>query len=442
MTRFFALLCSIALLGLHCKSYNPRYQEEADNPKYLHAGVQRITEIILHDIFSPPVASRIYAYSVIAGYEAMQPGYPEYQSLSGSLNGLTPPPAPQTDAAYCFPLAGANAMLSVAKALVFSEAEIENLEEGILREFQSLNMPPDIYKRSLEYGEAVAKHILAWSKKDNYAQTRSLPKFTIDTKTPGRWRPTPPDYADALEPYWNTIRTWMLRAPNEVPCDPPAPFSTQKGSEFYKQATATYEAVRNLTDEQTAIAWYWDDNPFATVQVGHLMSSRKKISPGGHWMTIAGTACRKAGKNAIQSAQAYVLTAVALADAFIACWDEKYRSNLIRPETYINEYIDPEWTPLIQTPPFPEHTSGHSTISASAASALTLLFGENFAFSDSTEVIFGMEPRSFSSFADAADEVAMSRLYGGIHYPRGNESGQKCGRKIGELAFERLRFRR
>lgn len=439
MIRFIALLCTVAMLG--CQSCNPQYQQDADDPKYLHAGVQRLTEIILHDIFSPPVASRIYAYSVVAGYEAMQAGYPEYQSLSGSLNGLSKPPQPEAGATYCFPLAGINAMLIVGKTLVFSEENVETLEEEILQDFQALNMPPDVYKRSLEYGRAVAEHIVAWSKTDRYAETRSLPKFTIDTKTPGRWRPTPPAYEDALEPYWGTIRTWVLRSPTEVSSDPPAPFSTQKGSEFYAQATATYEAVRNLNDEQIAIAWYWDDNPFASVQFGHLMSSRKKISPGGHWMSITGTACRKAGKNAIESAQAYVLAAVSLADAFIACWDEKYRTNLIRPETYINEHIDPEWTPLIQTPPFPEHTSGHSTISASAASALTLFFGDNFAFTDSTEVVFGMEARTFPSFMAAAEEVAMSRLYGGIHYPRGNEAGAKCGREIGRLVSERLRFK-
>jgi hypothetical protein len=175
---------------------------------------------------------------------------------------------------------------------------------------------------------------------------------------------------------------------------------------------------------------------------GHMAFARKKISPGGHWMNIAAHACRKGEADMMRSAETYVKVACALADGFIACWDAKYRYNLVRPETYINQYIDPKWAPLIQTPPFPEHTSGHSTISSAAATVLTGLYGENFAFVDSTETIFGIPPRQYGSFRQAAEEVGMSRLYGGIHYRRGNEAGLKCGREVGAFVQQKIRTRK
>ncbi len=445
MKQIFFTLTLIAAIGLllsGCKQYNKEYAKQANNPEFMHKGVRRITDIIRHDIFAPPVASRIYAYSVIAGYEALVPGFPEYQSLAGQLNGLKPCPQPEAGKEYCYPLASINAMLTVGKQLVFSEGDIEELEETIFDDFKKMNMPPDVYDRSMAYGEVIAKHILSWSKGDNYAQTRSAPKFTIDTKVPDRWRPTPPAYADALEPSWPKIRTWVLDSAGQFLADPPKPFSTKKGSDFYLQANAVYEVVKNLTPWQDSTAWYWDDNPFRMDVSGHLMFGVKKIGPGGHWMNITAHACRKANSDIIHSAESYVKVACALADGFISCWKAKYTYNLIRPESYINQYIDPEWTPLIQTPPFPEHTSGHSTISAAAAVVLTNLYGDNFSFSDSTEMEFGIPPRTFSSFMTAAHEVAISRQYGGIHYPWGNEVGLKNGGDVGQYVFEKLKTRK
>ena len=422
-----------------CKQYSKDYQSKAQQPEFLHAGVRRITDIIRHDIFAPPVSARIYAYSSVAAYEAIVPGYPAYQSLAGQLNGLTPGPKPEPGKEYCYPLASATALLNVGKQLVFSESDVQDLKEEFFQKFDALNMPPEVYERSVAYGEAVAKHILAWSKTDNYAQTRSMPKFNIDTDAPSRWRPTPPAYADALEPHWQKIRPWVMDSAGQFKSDPPVPFSTVKGSEFYNQAYEVYEIVKKGDPEQVATAWYWDDNPFAMEVVGHLSFARKKISPGGHWMNIAAHACRKADADMMKTAETYVKTSCALVDAFISCWNTKYQCNLIRPESYINQYIDSEWLPLIQTPPFPEHTSGHSTISAAAATVLTNLYGDNFAFSDSTEVEFNIPARSFHSFYEASDQVGVSRLYGGIHYRRGNEAGLKCGRMIGQYVSDAIR---
>ena len=170
------------------------------------------------------------------------------------------------------------------------------------------------------------------------------------------------------------------------------------------------------------------------------MAATKKITPGGHWIGIVKIACRKAEDDPMKSAQAYALTSVALADGFISCWDEKFRSNLIRPETVINQYIDEEWLPLLQTPPFPEYTSGHSVISNAAAVALTSVFGDNFSFRDDTEEKYGLPVRSFDSFVQASEEAAISRLYGGIHYMPAIANGVTQGRKLGNFVVDELVF--
>jgi hypothetical protein len=141
------------------------------------------------------------------------------------------------------------------------------------------------------------------------------------------------------------------------------------------------------------------------------------------------------------AAEAYAKVGMAVADAFIACWHTKFEFNLIRPITYIQRVIDPNWTTPVGTPPFPEYTSGHSVQSGAVAQLLTDLFGENFAFVDHTHDERGLEPRAFGSFFDFADEAAISRLYGGIHYraaiDRGLEQGKCIGQRISALKFKR-----
>lgn len=159
-------------------------------------------------------------------------------------------------------------------------------------------------------------------------------------------------------------------------------------------------------------------------------------------MNITRLACRKIGANTIQSLEAYACLAITISDAFISCWDEKYRSNVIRPETYINKYIDASWMPLLQTPPFPEHTSGHSVLSSASAIMLTKVFGDNFSFTDSTEVEFGIPARHFISFKHAAKEAAISRFYGGIHYMPSIDNGFVEGVDIGNYMVRRLKTKR
>ncbi|HMO38907.1 MAG TPA: vanadium-dependent haloperoxidase [Saprospiraceae bacterium] len=440
--RLFWLL--ILFLPIACAkdtSYSP---EAAANSDYFHRAMKRLTDVIVHDIFSPPVASRIYAYSSIAGYEAALPGHPEYQSLARQLTSLAPAPQPEVGKEYCYPLASVYAMLKVGQALIFSEDTISLFRERILQEFKDLGIPRDVYNRSIAYGEAVGNHILSWAAADNYSQTRSYPKYTI-SDNPATWQPTPPAYMDGIEPSWNKIRPFVLDSAQQFVPPPPTAFSTDKNSRFYRETMEVY-AVLQTDDaqeaaEREAIARFWDCNPYVVNQIGHVMFASKKITPGGHWVNIVRIAATQAQADFMKTTAAYALTSVALADGFISCWDEKYRSNLIRPESYINKYIDEEWTPLLQTPPFPEYTSGHSVISRAAATVLTSIFGDNFAFVDDSEEEFGLPARRFRSFLHASEEAAVSRLYGGIHYMPAIENGVQQGAKVGQWVLSNVKMR-
>lgn len=410
-----------------------------DDAAILHRSIKQITDIMVHDIFSPPVASRIYTYVSVGAYEAAIAGSKEYRSLAGQLKGLTPLPKPEEHQEYSYELASIQALLIVGRALVFSEDKLDSYYQDIMTVYEE-NLHEDVYDRSVVFGTAVAKHILEWAAKDNYKQSRSFPKYSIDDD-PATWKPTPPAYMDAIEPHWNKIRTLVIDSAGQFKPAPPTRFSTDKESQFFKEAREVYEITKEMTEEQRSIAFFWDCNPFMMNVKGHVMFATKKISPGGHWMNITRVACKKTNADFSRSAEAYARLSIGLSDAFISCWDEKYRSRLIRPETYINEYIDEDWLPLLQTPPFPEYTSGHSVISTASAVVLTDLFGDNFAFVDSTEIEFGLEARKFASFEKAAEEAAVSRIYGGIHYRPAVEQGVVEGRVIGDYILKRLTTR-
>jgi hypothetical protein len=408
----------------------------AGDPVLIHRCIKEVTDVIVYDIFSPPVASRIYAYITVAGYEAARQNDTSYASFAGLLHGLDAVPRPESGRRYDFSLAAVQAILTVGKALVISEGKVEAFRMQLLENMRA-GMPADVYEHSVEYGIKVAAHVLAWAGKDRYKETRSLPKYDLGDEM-GTWKPTPPAYMRAVEPHWSEMRTFVIDSARQFKPHPPTPYSQERGSPFYQDAMEVYEAGLRLTEEQRVIADFWDCNPFKMNVNGHLMYATKKSSPGGHWIGITAVACQKAGAGLVRSAEAYAWVSIVIADAFISCWDEKYRSRAIRPETYINQYINQDWMPLLQTPPFPEYTSGHSVVSACAAVVLTRLFGDHFSFMDSTEVEFGLPPRSFVSFQQAADEAAISRFYGGIHFRPAISYGLEEGRRIGELVVARM----
>jgi len=436
MNRLFYFFVGLLFL-VSCHNRSDSYKTKVQDSEYFHRSMKAITDRIVYDIFSPPVASRVYAYTTLAAYEVIIHLDKNYRSMAGQLHGLAEFPQPDSTLEYCYPLAGTEAMLKVGRALIFSEKDLDTFYETQMQGFRNAGVPAEVFSRSIAFGDAVARHVLEWSSKDNYKQTRSFSKYVIDND-PGTWKPTKPAYMDAVEPHWNKIRTFVIDSAQEFKLTRPPGFSTEKNSELYKIAFQVYEAGKNLTPEQRAIAGFWDCNPFTVNVRGHVMFATKKISPGGHWINITRVACVKAHAGMVKSAEAYLRVALSLADGFIVSWDEKYRSKLLRPETYINAYIDKNWSPLLQTPPFPEYMSAHSIISMSAATALTGLFGNNFVYTDSTEVEFGMQPRTFNSFVQASQEAAMSRMYGGIHYLPACENGKVVGKKVGEFILAKL----
>ena len=437
MRRLAVVIPGAVIIAGGCStsdSGTPRGQPEAT---VLHLAVQRLSSVIVYDIMSPPQSSRVYAYASIAAYETLRQGHIGYRSLAGQLHGLTPVAAPAPGVQYDWPLAGAHAFMTVGRAMTFSRQRMDSLRALMHEEARRRGVTGPVFARSVAYGDSVAAHVLAWSASDRFLQTRGYPKFSV-TSAPGRWVPTPPAYMDAVEANWRELRPFVLDSASQFRPVAPPPFDTASGSAFYRAAKEVHDVGMRLTAEQRAVAAFWDCNPYVMNVQGHAMFATKKISPGGHWMGIVGLASRRAHADIMQSAEAYARASVAMADAFISTWDEKYRSAVIRPETAINKYIDERWQPLLQTPPFPEYPSGHSVVSTAVAVVLTSEFGSSFAFADSAETDFGLPVRSFPSFEAAAAEAAMSRLYGGIHYRPAIEQGAVLGRQVGTLFIDRI----
>lgn len=428
-------LVLLMIVGFACQE-NKNYQDVITDGEYLIAAQLKLTDVIIHDIFSPPVASRIYAYPSIAAFEVAALADPSYNSLMGQLNGFEKVNF-QTEEEVYYPLAALAAYYKVGTAMIFSEDMVQEHKEKAFKAIRTAGVPKKVFERSVALGEQVADHVIAYSKKDNYHESRSFEKYTV-TNEAHTWQPTPPAYMEGIEPHWNKIRPFLMESADQFQSPPPTAFSTEPDSQFFKEAEEVFHAVNNLTPEQKDIAYFWDCNPYKVNVKGHVMFAEKKITPGGHWMGIASIASKAAGQDWKGTAETLAYTGIALFDAFIACWDEKYRSALIRPETYINKYIDEDWLPTLQTPPFPEHTSGHSVASNAAAEALTKLFGEPFYIYDSTEVAYGLPIREFNSFREAADEAAISRLYGGIHYMPAIVLGSEKGQKLGYFMNEKI----
>jgi hypothetical protein len=364
----------------------------------------------------------------------VRPGYEGYKSYAGQLNGLSPLPAISLSLKYDWLVAGTTAFYKTAYALVFSKETFKQLWDSIDLEIRKRPVAKDVYDRSVQYGEQVAAHIMKWAREDHLAQIRTLPRFTPSQK-PGTWQQTSPDYMEAVEPYWTRMRTMALSKSDQYLLPVPAVF---KSDQFIKECREVYETGNKLSKEQTRIADFWDCNPFATRTSGHLMYSIKKISPAGHWIGIAGVAIRQGKQNLAEALRTYSMISVAIFDAIIACWDEKFRSNYIRPVTAIQQLISPVWQPHLQTPPFPEYPSGHSVISNASAMILTRLYGDNFRYVDDVEVAYGLPKRPFNSFYKAADEAAISRLYGGIHFREAIENGKSLGKYVGGVVLEKI----
>ena len=437
-TRIFSLV-ALVFLFISCKK---EQSIEVTTDEY-HAAIDNVTQIMLHDIFSPPVASRIFVYPNIAAYEIMAQNSKTYVSLQNQLNGLDSIPKLDVKKKINQPLAALIAHMELSKQLIFSEEIVNKFRDSLYQKWTDQN--EEEFLVSKEYGLKVAERIKIWMGKDNYKETRTMSKFSVYANQPGRWQPTPPSYMDAVEPHWGKIRTMVLDSASQFKPIPAFTFSLDKNSPFFKEVQEVYNISKQMikkgdNSEEIKMAQFWDCNPYVSVTQGHMMFAKKKITPGAHWMGIAKIASIKSNADFAKTVFAYTKTSIGIFDGFISCWNEKFKSNAVRPETVINQHIDENWKPILQTPPFPEYTSGHSVVSMCSASILTSVFGDNFAYADDTEVQFGLPIRKFKSFDGAAKEAAMSRLYGGIHYKSAIVNGMDHGKNIGDFIVGNLKM--
>ncbi len=436
-------IIAILTISMLLHSCNTKQEPIDITANEFYNGVDLVTQIMVHDIFSPPVASRIYAYPNIAAFEIIAQNDSAYKSLAGQLKGLKPIPKANSKDVN-LKVAALVAHMELSKSLVFSEEKVIQYRDSLYNIWSNKNLKQ--FEASKDYGLQVVKSLKTWIDVDNYHQTRTMHKYNVDADNPSRWQPTPPAYMDGIEPHWKKIRTLVLDSASQYKPVPPPEFSLKKDSQFYKELLEVYNVSQDITQKgdtskEIEIAQFWDCNPYVSVTRGHLMFATKKITPGAHWIGITKIACKKSDYDFEEAVYAFTKTSIAIFDGFISCWDEKYRSNLIRPETLINQHIDETWKPILQTPPFPEYTSGHSVVSGAASTVLTTIFGDNYSFDDDTEVPYGLPIRSFASFNKAAEEAAVSRLYGGIHYRAAIDEGLTQGRKVGNLVANNVKMK-
>ena len=415
----------------------------AARPTYAHdATVAHEWTIALYDIvmaegLTPPSAARVYAYAAIAAYETLVPGMPLHRSLAGQLNELDALPRPPGHGRLDWPAATAAAYAKIAGTLFARSGRaathdaIRALEAEHLGQRRAAKVPEDVLTASVEWGRRVARAIGEWAGRDGHAA--SLACTYTPLGEPWSWRPTPPNFrTDAFEPCAGSVRPFVLATPDEIEPRPiPHAYSEDPASEFYRQALTVYETGLALTEPQKDIARFWTDNP--------LVSGL----PAGHWMLIALDVERQEGLDLGYAAESRARLGIVLFDAFLSCWSIKYKLHLLRPVSYIRDHVPGAagWNTFINTPPFPEYTSGHSVASTAAAVVLTDLYGD-LAFTSHTRAAGNLPPRHYTSFFHAANEAAASRLYGGIHYPMGIDEGLLHGDVVGRTVLNRLTTRR
>jgi hypothetical protein len=283
----------------------------------------------------------------------------------------------------------------------------------------------DSTTNGINLGVAVARLILE-SRVSDGAST-DLPYIPSDE--PGHWRRTPPFFRPPVTPQWRYVTPFAIQEIEPFVPPPPPPLDSPEYARAFEQVKMLGSKTNSTrTPEQTQIAIFWSDFSYTAM-------------PPGHWHEIAASIARSRDTSLVDSARMMALLSIAQADGAIICWEAKYRYDLWRPVTAIQRAdedgnpetaADPGWDHLLAAPPFPAYTSGHSTFSKASAQVLAKFYGsDEIAFTASSDSLPGVF-RNFTSLAACADEVGMSRIYGGIHFQFDNESGKKCGREIAD----------
>ncbi|WP_246160478.1 vanadium-dependent haloperoxidase [Nocardioides humilatus] len=429
--RGFLGLAGISAAGAASATWLPVPASASSDPDVVrgdaaHAWLRAVYDRVWHEgVGTPTGAARIYCAVAVGLYESVAPFSDNLRSLVGQLTDLRPlpqPPRGRTDPACVI----ASALRTLTDYLFRGAPSgptdpIAAVYDRQVRLRRAAGVPAGVVSASLDHGSRVGRDLVAWVSSDGYAG--SLRPYTPPIG-PSRWRPSPPNYGEPIGAYFSEVRPMVLQRADEVKPVRYVPFSTAEGSAFWDQANATYQTGLALTQAQRETAMFWRDNPHTSGL------------PSGHWMQITRQVCEQRRLSLARSVEAYARVGVALHDAFLNCWTWKYRYNLIRPVDYVHDHIDPSWATWVATPPFPEYTSGHSVASAAAATVLTDLLGP-IRFTD-VNTIPEWGTRVFRNFRVAAEEAAISRQYGGIHYPMAIQFGMDQGDAIGTLVVNRL----
>jgi len=436
MKHYILLLLSIVLIAYSCGNTDNIRNDDAFKHHNadlitdwidLHLQVVKTTTGVSHIAYS-----RHFSYTGVALYEALVNGDSHYKSIAGQLNGtISIPVAPQGKPLY-WP-ASANA--AVAEMLRFFYAanpvnlqRIDSLEDVYNAKY-SVEVKNEVeLQKAVTFGKQIATAVIEWSKLDG-ADGAAIPYTLLGE---GYWEPTPNMFAAANLPGWGNNRTILPTSISNTL--PPAPivFSAEPGTPFYNMVKEVYDVSQTLTDAQKALATFWDDAP-----------NGKYVTAFGHWFNILKQVLNKGNVGLMKAADAYMRLGITMNDATISVWKTKYTYHQIRPVTFIRKHMGlGGWNSYIGTPPHPEYTAAHATISASAGFALESVFGSNYEFTDHTYDGLGMMPRTYTSFEQAGTEAGLSRLYGGIHYRPSIEIGNAMGIKVGDNVSKLLKTRK
>ena len=436
----FVLFAFVLVLINGCSEDNPVQssyvsaspQASTYDSKYVVDWMWLSCKIVADQSFdNPPQAGRIYTYTSIAVYECILSGMPNNRSLRGQIKEYPDIPRADQSLEYDWPSVLTGAMPVMFRGLYRnlynpSNNMINNLYNRQVSE-RKLLKDSVIINRSLSYGSLIAGKLLDWANTDGSIEIRGLP-YTPPPRTlnPANWEPINPGDT-AVEPYWGTLRTFAVPDNSFAEVAPSFPFDTAVGSSFYNDEYEVYQLKTTATEDQKQIAVFWRDKQLTP-------------QPPGHWVSILNQIIKRDDMKLDKSAECFAYLGIAVGDAFITGWHLKYKYNLLRPQSYIRDYIQAGWTPYLPTPAFPDYPSGHSTSSGACSYVLTYLLGE-VPFSDTTHLRIGMPTRHFDNFYEAAVECSNSRIYGGIHYRNACENGVLAGQKIGEGIVNRVRLR-
>jgi len=432
----YTFLAIIALLFSSCQKYVSDEQTiqnvasgedvvalQKDNASVATDWYQLQLRMILsaNPVVSNLATVRMFGYTGITLYEAARFEIRNSKSLQAQLCQMPEMPKPEDDKNYSWVIS-ANAALALITRYIFpgltaaDSASIDSLEKAYNRKYRSMT-GENVFDRSKTFGKAVAAAIFDWSKSDLFDHANdpyTPPVF------PGAWVPTPPLFAPAAVPYLGNCRTFLRMHSHGTTPPPLYKYSTKKGSDFYMMVNHLYKLSQTLTDEQKNIALYWND---VGPGVGY--------TPMGHSMSIVTQVLENSKASLATAEEVYLKTGMAMWDAAVYCWRSKFKYNLLRPVTYVQQNIDSTWLPLLSTPPHPEYPAAHAFITSSVMEVMTSIFGGHYNFTDHTYDFLGMAPRSYDSFEQCARECGKSRVYGGIHYQPSVNVGHDFGESIG-----------